>query len=132
MGLIRRKILNKNAPLKACSLALGYTFWYVFGNLFSISITTEVPLCFFNTTKNISIQAPETILVTLSATRNQLQTIDHNHLAIHVDAQHLSFGSHPLRITNGTLFLPNSIKLVHYEPLPVIITTEHLETQKTT
>lgn len=123
MGLLRKTIFNKNAPLKVCSLALGYTFWYVFGNLFTINITTDVPLCFFNTSPHLSIQAPDTVQIILSGKRTQLQTLDTNHLAIHINAQDLPIGTQPLRITQATLFLPDSIKLVHYEPTPVIVTT---------
>jgi len=128
MGLLRRTILNKNAPLKVLSLILGYTFWHVFGNIFTITLTTSVPLCFYNTPDNMHINAPHTIAITLAGKRAQLQKVDLEHLAIHIDAHAMRTGNYPLAINNTTLFLPDSIKLVHYEPVPLMITTQNNHT----
>jgi YbbR domain-containing protein len=123
MLLTIKMVLTKNTPLKVCSFILGYTFWSVFSNMQTITQELTVPLCCYQLPEQFSFHAPETINITLSGKKNQLASINKTDLAVHIDAHDLSVGTHPIAVTAETLFLPESIKLVHYSPVPVIITT---------
>jgi len=123
MLLILKTILIKNTPLKVCSLILGYTAWSIFSGMQTITQEMTVPLCCYQVPKTIDFNAPETISIILSGKKNQLASINTQELAIHIDAHDLSLGNNPIAITAEKLFLPESIKLVHYSPAPVIINT---------
>ncbi len=112
----RTKKTSRNIPLKLISVLLGYTFWYIFGNSHTTTAWITIPLCFYNIPAQQSIQAPETLSVKIAGKRTDLRSLDTNELAIHVNAAHLREGKNVLTITPDTIFLPESIKLVHYSP----------------
>ena len=112
----RIKKTSRNVPLKLISLLLGYTFWYIFGNSHTTTAWITIPLCFYNVPTHNSIRAPETLSVKIAGKRTDLRSLDTNELAIHVNAAHLREGKNALTITPETIFLPESIKLVHYSP----------------
>lgn len=112
----RSKKTSRNTPLKVISLLLGYTFWYIFGNSHTSTAWITVPLCFYNIPKQNSIRAPEALSVKIAGKRTELRSLDIHELAIHVNAAHLHEGKNILTITPETIFLPESIKLVHYSP----------------
>ncbi len=111
-----KKNVWRNVPLKVISLMLGYTFWYIFGNSHTSTAWITVPLCFYNVPTAQTIRAPETISVKIAGKRSDLRSLDSAQLAIHINAEKLDPGRTVLTITNDALFLPNSIKLVHYTP----------------
>lgn len=119
-----KNILTKNTPLKVCSLILGYAFWCLLGSIQPITTQIAVPLCFYNTHDNKQLDAPEIVTVTLAGKRSHLRALDRNKLAIHIDAQDIETGTNPVAITSDTLFLPDTIKLVHYKPAPIVVTTQ--------
>ncbi len=112
----RTKKTSRNVPLKLISLLLGYTFWYIFGNSHTTTAWITIPLSFYNIPTQNSIRAPETLSVKIAGKRTDLRSLDTNELAIHVNASHLREGKNALTITPETIFLPESIKLVHYSP----------------
>jgi hypothetical protein len=126
MAVKLRNLLTSNLPLKALSLIFGYTIWYVLGYTHSITIEKTVPLSFYATNRMWAIDAPETITVHLSGKRAHLRTLNYDELAVHIDGQTLNEGKNIVMISNETLFLPNSIKLVHYIPTTV---TAHVREQ---
>lgn len=91
-----------------------------------------VPVCFYNTSENSEITAPEQITITLQAPRAVLATINKDTLAIHIDAQKLKAGKNPLYIGTDNLFLPETIKLVHYNPANSVIQVNHKDHIKST
>jgi len=111
-----KKHLWSNAPLKVISLILGYTFWYIFGNSHISTAWINVPLCFYNVANTQTVHAPEKISVKIAGKRSDLRALDAEQLAIHINAQNLQNGRNLITITDEALFLPNSIKLVHYTP----------------
>lgn len=123
MVRIVKKILINNAPLKVCSLILGYTFWSIVSGMHTITQEFVVPLCCYNVPETVDFYAPETMHITLSGKKNQLNALNYQDLAIHIDAHNVIVGNNPIIITAERLFLPESIKLVHYSPAPVIIKT---------
>lgn len=107
---------SRNIPLKLVSLLLGYTFWYIFGNFHIATTWITLPLCFYNVSEHHKVKAPESVSVKVSGKRSDLRSLDIENLAIHVNASRLKEGKNILRITPETIFLPESIKVVHYTP----------------
>lgn len=112
----RIKKTSRTIPLKLISLLLGYTFWYIFSHSHIATAWITIPLCFYNVPTHNSIRAPETVSVKIAGKRADLRSLDTHELAIHVNADKLREGKNVLTITPETIFLPESIKLVHYSP----------------
>lgn len=110
----------KPIVLKLMSLVIATNLWFIFSQMHYDTITLNVPLCFYEVDQNISIEAPETVRVTLSGKRSDLANLDFNHLAIH---KRINFAPHasPVIIQSNDLFLPESIKLVQYMPSPLCV-----------
>lgn len=115
------KNLSNNLPLKMLACVIGYSLWVVLSSQQSVECTYNIPLCFYNLSEHVQIEAPETLSVTLTGSRSLLKHINQERLVIHIDASDLQNGAQALEITNKTLFLPEAIKLIHYQPLPLVI-----------
>lgn len=102
--------------LKIIALIIGYTFWYIFGGSHAAVVSLSVPLCFYHVPADTHINAPESISVKLAGKRTDIRAVEHEHLAVHIDASKLQKGKNLLKITKQELLLPNSIKLVQYSP----------------
>lgn len=104
------------------SIIIGYIFWTTFSSLQTITINTQVPLCFYNIPPQYTIKAPETITVTLKGNKmTLLQHCNTNELSCHIDIRELSEGINYPIINADKLFLPDTIKLVNYTKKPVSI-----------
>ncbi len=112
-----QKTNRHNTPLKCIALVLGYAFWYIFGSSHATTVQLSVPLCFYNIASNQTINAPESVSVTIAAKRSDLRALATDHLAAHINAEELHAGKNIVSLTHSTLLLPECIKLVHYEPL---------------
>lgn len=122
-----KKIFTHNAPLKIVSLLLGYSFWFIFGHAQIITSNITVPLCFYGVDESFTIQAPETVHIELSGKRSIMQAMDMQSIAVHIDARELVDGIQPIEISSERLFLPESIKLVHYSPAQIVVNVKHEE-----
>lgn len=109
----------KTLMLKFFAIIFGCTIWYIFSQSRQDTISINVPLCFYNTEKIKLIESPDNIRVTLSGTRQELINMDIEHLAAHIDASKLNVKSADISIESYNLFLPTTIKLVHYNPAPI-------------
>lgn len=107
---------HRNRLLKVIALLIGYTFWYIFGGSHAAVAELSVPLCFYHVPADTHINAPESISVKLAGKRSDIRAVEHEHLAVHIDASRLQKGKNLLTITKQELLLPNSIKLVQYSP----------------
>ena len=116
-----KKTTWRGTSLKLISLALGYTFWYIFGTFHTSTAWVEVPLCFYNVPYECKVMSPETITIKICGVRSTLRSLDIEQLAIHINAQKLHPGKNLLTIDEQALFLPDSIKLVHYSPSNPIV-----------
>lgn len=116
-----KKTIWSNTPLKIISLLLGYTFWYIFGSSHISSAWITVPVCFYNIPQQISLNGPESIALKIAGKRSELRALDLDNLAIHINAECLTIGKNSLTLTEQSLFLPESIKLVHYSPSNPIV-----------
>ena len=122
MNLSLKKHLMSNIVLKTASFVLGYALWSIVATSHVTTRTVEIPLTFYgNTANNIAKNAPEKITVALQAKRTDLRAIDIENLAAHIDTTQLHTGPNHIVINNKTLFLPDSIKLVHYNPINLVV-----------
>jgi hypothetical protein len=112
---IHKTVLN-NLTLKIVAGIIAYGFWFILNQSRIIQIETQVPVCFYNASATETISAPETISVTLCGKSSDLRSIDLDNLACHIDSADLHSGDNPLTVTAHTLFLPESINLLHYYP----------------
>lgn len=109
----KHTLLN-NLSVKLISLFLAYALWTILNTEHRTQITLEVPLSFYNA-EGFIIDAPETLSVKLSATRNDLYLVSRK-LAAHIDVDTLHEGTQTLTIDNSLLFLPENVKLVRCIP----------------
>ncbi len=127
MVLKPKHIISSNAPLKALALIAGYFFWHLFGSTHLVTMRVTVPLSFYDVPHNWHIAAPESVEVQLRGSRPQLYALQQNPISAHISAQQLIPGKSRLLLDNQTLFLPDSIKLVHYTPSHIIVTHKNEE-----
>jgi len=77
-------------------------------------------VCFYNTVADQIITAPETITITLYGTRKDLfKTMFDS--AVHYDAHTFHSGTQTVPITKEHIFLPESVRLIHYKPTEITI-----------
>lgn len=111
-----KKILLSSVPRSFLAIVAGYTCWYTLNSYHTITIPFTVPLCFYNTRNNQHVEAPESITIYLRSKRMHLAKLDTTQLAVHINACSLTYSRNPIAITQQNLFLPESIKLLHYIP----------------
>ena len=121
----KKLIVRNNAPLKATALIAGTTFWYLFSMHSMVTEQITVPLCFYQVPEMLAIHGPENITLTVRGSRRALRSINKQNMACHVSADSMTVGNNPIRIDNTQLFLPETIKLVHYTNAPIVIRAAH-------
>ena len=127
MKLIKNT-LETNLSLKLVSLVLGFFCWFVFSQQGSLSL--EVPVCgFSDKAQTKKLAGLETVHITLKGKRSELYNLDQKSLGLHVNLDELEAGNHLVQVNPKKLLLPESIKLVDYNPTnPVITVIEESET----
>ena len=118
---IIKNLLFNNIVLKVISFIIGATMWFIINQSHTMHLHKEIPLCFYGPQKDFTITAPESIHVTLCGTRNDLQSLDLDSLALHINSAILHEGPNSLSINRATLFLPEQINVLHYSPLNSMI-----------
>ena len=118
--------LTHNAIIKTVSFIIACGIWHALSQSYTIDTWLTVPLCFYSahpdqqTGKQIT--APEQIAIHLTGKRELLRTINLETLAVHINSDALHDGPNPINIQSAHLFLPETIKLLHYSPANIIIT----------
>jgi hypothetical protein len=121
-------LLLSNAPLKIISLILGYTFWYIFSSAHTMSMWLTIPVCFYAMQEHTTISGPEHVLIKIAGNREYIRALDIQNLAAHVNAKELSPGVHTIMVQDMALLLPNTIKLVHCNPIHIEVSqTENVQ-----
>jgi hypothetical protein len=116
-----KSALLSNAPLKIISLIIGYSLWSLLGTIYTVSETVQVPIDIYNVSDNTIVHVvPEIIALQISGKRSEIRAC--TPLALHVDARELSLGQHCIVPNEQQLLLPNSVKLLHYNPLKILVT----------
>lgn len=109
--------------LKSSALIISFFIWSQLTRLHSHSITVTVPVCFYGNHAEAHDQygAPATVTVTLQGKKREIAMLDSDVLAVHIDTDTLRRGTNGIVLTNKNLFLPETITVVHYNPLPLVI-----------
>jgi hypothetical protein len=114
----------KTITLKLLALIFGCSLWYIFSQTHTDTLSLDIPLCFHDTEKINHLDAPEKIHVTLRGLRSDLVSLDIEQLAAHFDACKLNPKTALIAIESHNIFLPTTIKLVHYSPAPIPVHVE--------
>lgn len=117
-SLFTKIALESKLVHKSCALLIGIGLWSVVSTLYDETVTVMVPLYFYNQAEGAKVTAPEKIAVTLRAKRTDLRTIDYTALAAHIDVQKM-IADEGIFLSATNLFLPSSVKVVHYVPMKV-------------
>ncbi len=127
MSLSVKKTYLNSLALKCLALIFGYGLWHCISTHQKIQIIQKVPLCFYNTFPHQVITAPESINITCYGARKDLFKTAFDS-AVHYDAQTLHEGTQTISLTKEQIFLPESVRLVHYKPTEITIVVRETET----
>lgn len=116
MGIPVKKILLTNLTLKVSAFILATVLWYITSQTRIVHQTVHVPICFYNTSENTLINAPETVCVTVAGTRQDMLALDYKNCGLHIDASKLTTATNRLPITDQNLFLPHNVCMVQCKP----------------
>ena len=116
-----RTSLTSPLFLKVTSLIIGFLLWSTVNHLFTYSTWVTVPICFYNVDAK-QIDAPESMNIELTGKRAHIRHINHDALAVHIDASQLTYGTHQLTVTSNQLLLPPSITATTVIPHTILIT----------
>lgn len=108
-----------NLSLKVLALIFGYTLWQTMSTSHKVKVSLRAPISFYNE-QNLTIDAPESIMVSLQAHRGTLYELTRD-LAVHIDAKTLSEGNNTIALNQHNLFLPEAVKLLNCKPSTVTI-----------
>jgi hypothetical protein len=114
-------LITNNLTLKAVSLIMGYTFWFIWSQTQTTAYSLDVPLCVYNVPESAHIEAPETVSVQIAGKLQDIYHLDLDNLAVHIDGATLHEGSNQCIVKNEQLFVPDSIKMIHYAPSNILI-----------
>ncbi len=116
-----RNLFEQKILLKFFSLAFGLLFWATWGGNQPTTITYPVPVCAYGNQADKLADFPDTLSITLAGSRNELYQIDFSKLAWHIDTEGLAQGPNHIEPTTQALFLPSTIKVLHWSPAPLVI-----------
>lgn len=123
-----KNTIQNNATLKVLSFIIGYGLWNILSASHTHTLALDVPVCFYHEADTHVIDAPASITLELQGKKNVLRSINKKNLALHIDASRLHHGPNQLIIDRSTLFLPETINVVHYSPANTIITVKEKTT----
>ncbi|MFZ5954054.1 MAG: hypothetical protein ACOYT8_03090 [Candidatus Dependentiae bacterium] len=115
-----KSLTTHKLSIKIFSFIFAYSFWCFFSSNQNIQTTISVPLCFYDVENSYEIDCVEKVTITLKGKRLDLQALDYDQLAIHIDGSLLLPGPNNLYLTEKNLFLPTTIKLVNYKPTNLV------------
>ncbi len=122
MPISLRALISSNILHRTSACIIGFLLWSQLTSIHNQTTTVTAPLCFYgNTAHELEIQAPETVTITLRGKRRDLAGIDTTLLAIHIDTAQLREGKNGIVPAAGDLFLPETISVIHYNPLPIVV-----------
>lgn len=107
--------------LKTSALLCGYALWHTTSKYQKITISKAIPVCFYNVSEDMLLEGPEMITITCQGTRENLFKVAFDS-ALHVDAHNLHEGFQKKTIAPEQIFLPESVRLVHYVPTEIPLT----------
>lgn len=113
--MIKGILLHHNF-IKISSCLIGYTLWIFLAQYQTITISQQVPVCFYQVTSNFTITAPDFVNVSFSGKRKHVYLWNQQNTVIHLDASSYTEGKHFIQLTRENVFLPDHIKLESLTP----------------
>lgn len=113
---MQANLLLSRPFIKINACFIGYGLWLIFSQHQVITTTIKASVCFYKTTENTTIIAPDSIDVIISASKESLQKFNAYQSAIHLDATNFEYGNNHVFLQKENLFLPDEIKLVNLIP----------------
>ncbi|MGZ6254751.1 MAG: hypothetical protein ACXWL5_02095 [Candidatus Chromulinivorax sp.] len=121
------KILLSRPFIKINACLIGYGLWILLSQHQTVTMTCNIPICFFKLQANTKIVAPDTVQIIVSGTKNILQKFDIYNNALHLDASELSQGENRILLQKENLFLPDEINLINLIPSSLSIELKKTE-----
>ena len=109
------------------ALLFGYLFWYIFSASQMHYKQLNIPICFYEVPDHCTIDAPETILIHISAKRSALRAVAVDNIALHLNATQLKPGPNQIKISPNNLFLPNTINLINCQPSYIVVVIKSIK-----
>lgn len=81
----------------------------------------RIPLSFHDIPEDLTINAPESVDITLHGKRVDFHYLDHDSLAVHIDASKLKKGENCIKLSEQQFFLPEPLKLLNISPSTILI-----------
>lgn len=113
--MIKGILLHHNF-IKISSCLIGYTLWMFLAQYQTVTISQQVPICFYQLSTNFTIIAPEFVNLSFSGKRKHVYLCNQQHTAIHLDASRFLEGKNFIQLTREHIFLPDYIKLESLTP----------------
>ena len=108
----------------SCALACGYLAWLLLYTYVPITEQYMTPISFFNLPETCTVEAPETIITTLTAPRIILDTMTPT---IHIDADNIPLNTaFPYHIDRKNLLMPYPVDMVHCYPSAITIVKKQI------
>ena len=125
--MIQANLLLSRPFIKINACFIGYGLWILFSQHQIVSSKMQAPVCFYKTTDNFNIIAPDTIDIIVSGSKKSLCRFDAYNSAIHIDASNFQPGNNLILLQKENLFLPDEINLVNLIPSSLQIKLEKIE-----
>ena len=116
--MIKQITLHHNF-IKCIAVIIGYSIWAILAQQQAITVHVKLPICFYQTSQDYELQAPEYVQIALSGYRKDLSLYDPEENALHINASNYPIGTHEIKLDKQNLFLPNNIKLVQLKPASI-------------
>ncbi len=119
MNIQTKPLINKLA-LKFTAGIFGYGLWIALAYPQTKQLNMQIPLYFNELSGPLKLSAPDTLSITVSGKRSDLQKMDLQSLGAFLNLDHLTeSGSHQIHLSPKQIFLPNNIKLLDYFPVVI-------------
>ena len=125
--MIQANLLLSRPFIKINACLIGYGLWILFSQHQIITSRVQAPLCFYKTSDNSTIIAPDTIDLIITASKKSLRRFDAYNSAIHLDASNFQEGNNYILLQKENLFLPDEINLVSLIPSSIQIQLQKTE-----
>ncbi len=120
-----RRLITTKLFLNFFSCLAGFFIWHFLQESHCVEQIISVPLCFDHVTQNRTIRAPETLDVTIRATRSMIRQSKQHGTAV-IDVASLADGTHHMVPELHTILLPTAVKVVNYNPITVTLSAATL------
>lgn len=104
--------------LNTASCVMGFFVWYCISESYTQQQHLKLPLFFYNSVATETINAPESVDVTVAGVRSALRAA-HAHGAVHIDAKTLKDGEQLVHVSTENLLLPSGAKMLNYTPIVI-------------